>query len=200
MNPIIQKYIKHQQSLLFEKRLKFTPQEIQSAWVAVGIRLNKNYTLDEIAMRIMQGCFVDLSKGTIFWGTKGLGKTLNMDIFATINTELFKIPTSCYEAEEIEYNYKAYGAEYILKLSDLPCLVINDIGRESSILKDYGTDRNIIADLLALRYRKFQTGGFRTFGTTNGKIDDIKKLYVPRIEDRLKEMFNFCEVKGESKR
>lgn len=207
MNTTIENYIKLQQSGQVERRPKFKGHEVQAAWIAVGqnmvksVNPNREYDFDTNAERIMKVCFGDTIKGAIFWGSKGLGKTLNLDIFAKINRELYKIHTECYEAEEIEFGYKAYGADYILKLSDLPCLVINDIGRESDVLKDYGTNRNIMADLLAIRYRRFQTKGFRTFGTMNAKIiKDVKELYSHRIEDRYNEMFNFIELKGESKR
>ena len=195
---LIQNYIKHIQAQQPTSQRVYDRNELIEAFKATGKYLQPSYEYDETAVAMMPFLFTE-KKGAVFSGSKGLGKTLNLDIFATINTQLFKIPTETFEVTEIEIKYKANGADWLLKISELPCLVINDIGIESN-LNDYGTNRNVIADLLFLRYRQFQKYGKRTFLTANLKRDTIESRYATKLADRFKEMFNFVELKGESKR
>jgi hypothetical protein len=51
-------------------------------------------------------------------------------------------------------------------------------------------------DLLALRYDKHAL----TFITTNNDLQYFAENYGVSLADRMKEMFNFFEMKGESKR
>lgn len=180
---------------------KFTPEQLFAAWDATGKMKLESFELDNASKSIIDFCFNPKyeNKGGIIHGSKGIGKTLNMDIFAAVNTNMMKINTECYEVGEIERQYKIKGAVFLEHLEDLPCLVINDIGIEQD-LNDFGTLRNIIADIMYLRYRKFQKWGYKTYCTTNLKWDRIQQKYGERLSDRFKEMFYRIEIVGESKR
>jgi DNA replication protein DnaC len=84
-------------------------------------------------------------------------------------------------------------------LTDIPCLIINDAGAEN-LLNDFGTHRNIISDILILRYRAFQKRGLKTYLTSNMTWKAINEHYGDRLEDRFREMFYKVEIVGESKR
>ena len=200
---ILQNYLKqvelnkHVQPL----KPKFTPEQLFAAWEATGKLKLESFEMDNTSKAIIDICFNPKyeSRGAIIMGNKGVGKTLNMDVFAAINTNMMRVNTECYEVGEIERQYKIKGALFLQHLEDLPCLVINDMGIEQD-LNDFGTLRNVVADIMYLRYRKFQKYRLKTYCTTNLKWDKIQAKYGERLSDRFKEMFNRVEVLGESKR
>jgi DNA replication protein DnaC len=204
-NPIITRYLQHIEKQAQPPKPRFTKGEIEAAWMAVGRMKKKDYVYDETAKEMTPRLFGQQEKGVCFCGSKGIGKTLNLDIFATINTDLLgtgstKIKTECWEVTEIEIQYKATGAQFMAHLGSLPALVINDVGIESKTLNDYGTDRNLIADLLYLRYRAFQVHGHKTYITSNSTYASLQTRFGPRLAERMDEMFVAVELKGESKR
>lgn len=71
------------------------------------------------------------------------------------------------------------------KQTDL--LLIDDLGTEPSTIKDYGTTKTPMIELLYKRY------DYRlpTIMTTNYRLSDIESIYNARIADRFKEM---CDV------
>lgn len=201
MNATIEKYLKHIAQIQRPPRAKFPPQEIQAAWFSVGKMLCEVYVFDDVSKVMFPDLFrPDNAKGCCFCGSKGIGKTLNLDIFARLNTDLYRVPTETWEVTEIEIQYKASGASFLDRLGNLPCLVINDAGTESKVLNDYGTNRNIIADLLFLRYRAFQVDKKKTHLSTNNKWETVLSHYGSRLADRMNEMFLPVEIKGESRR
>lgn len=200
MNAFIENYIKFIEKQAKPKQPIFKRDEIEAVWAAVGKMKEPDYLPDGVAHKMFNALFPYTKKGVCFCGSKGIGKTLNMDIFANINTNILKVVTECWEVTEIEIQYKATGAIFLDQLNKVPCLVINDAGIESKTLNDYGTNRNIIADLLYLRYRQFQVLGYKTFLTTNLTFDSLKAHYGSRLAERMNEMFVDITITGESKR
>lgn len=65
--------------------------------------------------------------------------------------------------------------------------------------KRFGTGLNVIQTILQLRYEV--RNQFRTHMTTNLNPDiDFATVYGEYIANRVKEMFNVIELKGESRR
>ena len=182
-----------------KKELTLPPSEIGKYWNAIGKFKNPKFKPDEIT-KTMVKCIFESNKGVLFAGSKGIGKTLNLDIFCKLLNDIYKIKCEAWEAVEIETTYRAQGASFIEDLAKVNCLIINDLGGESMVFKDFGTDRNIIFDLLFLRYRIFQTKGYRTYITTNMGSPQILTRYGDRMFDRFQEMFEYVEIKGASKR
>lgn len=203
MNPLVKNYLNLvEKNKLEQKQIKqMTFQEMAECWVATGKMKTPDYDFDEYAKEIMKLCYSPNTrdKGAVICGMKGIGKTLNLDVFATINTNLFRINTQCYEVGELELNYKKQGADFLDRLAMLPSLVINDAGAEN-LLNDYGTPRNIVSDILLLRYRAYQKYGFKTYMTTNFSWEALYTHYGTRLASRFKEMFNAIEMRGEDKR
>lgn len=201
MNKHIENYLAHLHKLQQPKKSVFAPAEIQTAWYSVGRYLHKDYQFDDVAKAMFPDLFrPDNEKGVFISGTKGIGKTLNLDIFAKLNNDLYRIKTEVWEATEIEIQYKANGAGLLDRLGGLPALVVNDVGIESKTLNDYGTDRNLIADLMYLRYRTYQTKGFKTYISCNLKWETLLSQYGVRLADRMSEMFLPVYVEGKSRR
>ena len=88
--------------------------------------------------------------------------------------------------------------EKSVKLFSLFPLVIDEFGREPKQVMDFGNLRSPIIELLCERY---DTGAW-THGTTNFTLDTFyaENQYGQMTADRLKSMFNFIELKGDSRR
>lgn len=201
MNQIITNYIEHLGKKAKPKQRVFDAAELQQVWMFAGSLIDPEYVFDESAKVMFPILFAPtVSKGACFCGPKGIGKTLNLDIFTQLNTDLMKIETEAWEVTELEIQYKASGALFLERLGKLPALVLNDVGIESVALNDYGTTRNIVADLLFLRYREFQVNQKRTYLSTNKTWETLKAHYGARLSDRMTEMFLPMQLKGESKR
>ena len=176
-----------------------SPETVMAYWDVAAFAMHDAYITDAVAKTMIKNLYTE-RKGICFCGSKGIGKSLNMDIFAKLQGDVNGVEIEVWDAREIEMNYKTSGAGIIERLGKIGQCVINEIGTESTIFNDFGTDRNIIADLLYLRYRSFQLAGKRTFLTTNLKPETIFERYGSRIADRMREMFIFVELTGESRR
>jgi len=77
-------------------------------------------------------------------------------------------------------------------------LIIDEFGRESKTVQDYGNVSRPISELLSLR----SDVGVVTHGTTNFTLATLSsdEFYGGMIGDRLKVMFNFITLNGESRR
>lgn len=74
----------------------------------------------------------------------------------------------------------------------------DDLGAENNS-KFYGTEINVMEELLQDRYNEAQITGMLTHATTNIKDGKVyEQLYGLRVRDRMREMFNFVELNGPS--
>jgi DNA replication protein DnaC len=139
-------------------------------------------------------------KGLMIYGPKGIGKTLNFLVLKTIQNKYIGMSMKIVSAKQLESNYKVYGEAYIQELVNYDELMIDDIGTESRLFKDYGTDRNLVYDILMMRYARFQKNECITHATTNLTPALLIEQYDTRLIDRMKEMFILKKIIGESKR
>ena len=146
-------------------------------------------------------------KGLFISGGKGVGKTLNFKILCRVlsaESDIHFVP-KCLNVKEIQSNYKlrkdeGAGEHYLQDLVRCKFLVIDDLGMEDTEFNDYGTKRNLIADILMMRYSYGQTNTIYTHATSNLPLKMLEDLYDRRLIDRMKEMFIFEIFKGESLR
>ena len=132
----------------------------------------------------------DLNKGIMLIGPYGTGKTTLIKIISQLifkhSNKVFHF-TSCVNLPD---NIKHHGLEYYVRRP----LILDEIGRESKVVKDYGTERRLFPEILSLRYN---TRAW-TFGTSNYNFEDLGEMYGGYIKDRMQEMFNFIELNGKS--
>lgn len=180
-------------------------------WVIVGRTFCKNYEIDELAMKYIKYFgktrdehYPELKdnhlKGLRVFGPKGLGKTLNLLIYQRLCKLWHKEFFRHYEMKDIEHMYKLDGAKFLDKIINIPELAISDIGTEADVIKDFGTNVNLIDDILAMRYIRFQNNGQITHITTNLSNAIYHKKYGDRHDDRANEMFINISAEGQSKR
>jgi DNA replication protein DnaC len=142
----------------------------------------------------------DLQKGIMLVGKYGCGKTLIMQAMAEMyNSVIYALHIQ----RPLLKFFKSSELQEILKgkpikaYSRMP-LVIDEFGREQKQIMDFGNLRSPMIELLCERY---DTGAW-THGTSNFTLDTLctENQYGKMTGDRLKSMFNFIELKGDSRR
>ena len=137
----------------------------------------------------------DLNKGILLSGAIGNGKTIIMESFIDVfhiaideRKRICKIHAK--EVGAILSEPEKYNAQHFKSKP----LFIDDIGKEESEIKVYGTNVAPFEDLISDRYKHFAI----TFGTTNYKFEDMK--YSRHTIDRMRQMFNVIVLPGKSRR
>jgi DNA replication protein DnaC len=209
-----------------EKRHKL--EYLNGIWEAVAQLMKcPNYQIDDLAQKYInyfssraEEFYPELknnpSKGLCVMGDVGTGKTLNFRVYQqvyqkiniknefgkvfpplhTINDDTFYMV----HVKQIESGLKVEGEAFLERLVRYKKLVIDDLGVDADDLKDYGTSRNPVIDVISRRYDKMYTDGLVTHFTTNMNSAEIKKKYGDRNADRITEMSIKVGIKGKSKR
>lgn len=187
----------------------------KSQYMQLANQLTKNYILSEKQKPIISKLFdyfngtgeLDQNKGILLYGGIGCGKSTIMRIFEIL-TEHTPKQFEIYSEREIcglfaENGIK--GLNPVLKNKQInqydvvncepQIICIDDVGLEIKTTKYYGTETNVIHDVLSDRYDM----NVITHGTTN-VITTMTKAYGERLTDRFKEMFNFVFLPGGSYR
>lgn len=151
-----------------------------------------------------------LTKGILFAGNYGSGKTALMQLFSQNAKQVYFIRTAKQISSEFVNSVDKKIPEHYLEpfknaINDaammyqpLSGLCIDDIGSEE-VKNNFGNKSNVIGDLIEERYHKKYCGLF-LHGTTNLSSDELKSYYGERVTSRMREIFNFIELKGEDRR
>ncbi len=142
----------------------------------------------------------DLNKGIMLMGKYGCGKTIIMQSLVEMYNTVIH---SLHIQRPLLKFFKSSDLQNILKgkpsnfYSKMP-LVIDEFGREPKQIMDFGNLRSPMIELLCERY---DTGAW-THGTSNFTLETLcsENQYGKMTGGRLKSMFNFIELKGESRR
>lgn len=147
-----------------------------------------------------------LEKGILLFGAVGVGKTQLLEIFRNNQKQSYQVVT----CHDVEGTYAKNGPDYhpqtgaqgLRKYFGMVSLQTNnqyghntlgfffdDLGQEITNTKYFGTERNVMEEVLIQRYKN---GLFTsTHITTNLNREMIKETYGIRVADRIREMFNF---------
>lgn len=128
----------------------------------------------------------DISKGIILRGNCGTGKTISAEIIREIVNFGDKKNPLMLNARDLQNIYVKNDIEQINSLKKRFLVIIDDVGVESSDVKNYGNVIEPFNDLFDYRYRN----KMETIITTNLTPEKIKEVYGDRILDRFKESFN----------
>ncbi len=144
-----------------------------------------------------------LKKGIMLIGPVGTGKSLIFKVFKAYTGKILRTNSFQYHfSHEIIDNVNVNGVEFLEKYNhnfDNPITCyIDDIASRNEIIKYYGTEVNVMEQLLSIRYNVYSRYRKLTHVTSNKYPSDFKGLYDERIIDRMKEMFNIIELKGKS--
>jgi len=146
----------------------------------------------------------DLNKGVFVTGKSGTGKTSSFKIIHNISQKYnckqlwFPIHDTSNVVEQ--FNLEKYKDD-VIKKNSKGIMLFDDLGAESigSNVYVYGKE-DIFIRILEARYREYINKGTKTFITSNLNLEDIKKRYGVRVEDRFIEMFNILKLDGKSRR
>jgi DNA replication protein DnaC len=142
----------------------------------------------------------DLSKGIMLQGKFGCGKTLLLETYSMLHNHIVKkfslnFPLLTFiKSVELQEQIMRQSVNMFVHRK----LIIDEFGRESKTVQDYGNIVRPVSELLSLR----SDAGTLTHGTTNFTLETLSSedFYGAMIGDRLKMMFNFIAMKGESRR
>jgi len=171
---------------------------------------NKSFVIDNSNEPIIEQLYLyatnntafggDLNKGIMLQGKFGCGKTLLLETYSMLHNHIVK--KFSLNRPLLTFIKSVELQEQILKQSvkmfvQRP-MIIDEFGRESKTVQDYGNIVRPISELLSLR----SDAGTLTHGTTNFTSETLSSedFYGAMIGDRLKTMFNFITMKGESRR
>jgi DNA replication protein DnaC len=142
----------------------------------------------------------DLDKGIMLQGKYGCGKTILLETYSLLHNHISRkfflnqpLFTFIKSVELQEQIVKQSASVFVRRP-----LIIDEFGRESKTVQDYGNVSRPISELLSLR----SDIGVVTHGTTNFTFATLSsdEFYGGMIGDRLKVMFNFITLNGESRR
>lgn len=167
--------------------------------------LDKDFPATAINMGIKNP---SLDKGILLFGGYGSGKTWMMQLFE-------KNKSQCYvtiNAKNIADKYEVSGGENSELINPITNPVndaehfyqpytgicIDDIGTED-VKNNYGNKKNVIGDLIELKYAKGKCGRL-LHGTTNLTAKELNEFYGDRIISRMREVFNIIHLPGSDRR
>lgn len=142
----------------------------------------------------------DLNKGILLQGKYGCGKTVLLETYSLLHNHIVQRFSLNYPV--LLFFKSVELQEQIIKQSVnvfvRKPLIIDEFGRESKTVQDYGNITRPLSELLSLR----SDAGTLTHGTTNFILNTLSsdEFYGGMIGDRLKTMFNFITLHGESRR
>lgn len=145
---------------------------------------------------------INLNKGILLSGPIGCGKTCLMTLI-----RYFQPPTRRFvvkSCRNISFEFIRDGYEVIHKYSqnsfhnrEPKTYCFDDLGSENN-LKYYGSDCNIMAEILLSRYDLRVSRKLITHLTTNLSASEIEIAYGNRVRSRMREMFNLINFTKES--
>jgi hypothetical protein len=164
-------------------------------------------------------CEWDLTKGIYLFGRTGTGKSMLMSALQYV-TEAARLPTQYRIAKTALIAKTTADAAYAPEPkarqlhADLQSLYhgpwcFDDLGEDNEpiSLKLWGNETPIMSPILSHRYDLYTTNGTITHATSNLKLTSsdpeettIETRYGTRIKDRMKTMFNFILLDGDSRR
>lgn len=145
-------------------------------------------------------CKMNVDKGIFLYGSIGSGKTLIMSALLEVIHAMCNISTRTIHAKQI---YETIGKNGIETL--VPCpLFIDELGRESLEINEFGNKIRPLQDLIAMRYeaggRTFATSNFSTEQLEGKNVDGVQRGYGKYVRSRMEEMMNVVKMPGDNRR
>lgn len=196
----------------------------------IGKSLMKNFQLNEFDLKVFKTLIKyfyedaefeklnshhNLNKGIFLHGNIGTGKSRVFEIFNVFTKKY--LPGKKFHVVKTSDIADAFYSQGLVAIQkhgllsfemydstpDITKPIIkcyDDLGVEPKLIKSYGNERNVMADILLKRYDLFTRYGMKTFISTNYNADDIEVNYGDRVRSRLREMCNDIVYEGTDRR
>lgn len=148
---------------------------------------------------------IDLNKGIFLVGGVGTGKSILIQAFKQYTGLIIeKNSFQYFNSNEIIDTTNIQGVTYLERFGDLKhqtiACYIDDIASKNETVKNFGTEINVIENILITRYNIFKKYNKLTHLSSNIYPNELNKMYDLRVVDRLLEMCNIFELTGNSRR
>lgn len=150
---------------------------------------------------------IDLQKGILLTGPVGCGKTSLMKLLRYVvpHRKFYKIAP----CRNIVFSFNHLGYKTIKDYGNQDAYCFDDLGIEPSG-RHYGTDCNVMGEILLSRYDLFQQNQelyhskphyytSLTHCTTNLNAQELEERYGKRVRSRMRTMFNLIAFNKKSK-
>lgn len=131
------------------------------------------------------------TKSLLLYGPNGTGKSTAIKEY----TGVMWSGSALQYASRLAEKGTSYLETYIMH-----DMYIDDLGRERTTVSNFGDKINPLHDLIHYRYDVYINRGYKTHISTNLSFTEIEERYGVPIADRIKEMCEVIEFKGESLR
>lgn len=160
------------------------------------------FVIDEFNQPVLEKLFE--LKPTLLIGEYGCGKTFLLKTVFKYFRECRKYGVKMVNVRDICYDYQRGGAELVQQYFrygepgsyGYHPICLDDIGTEPPLINYFGTQDDVISNILYLRYE----GKGQTYASTNLTPKMLEKRYGSRLYDRFKEMFEVVVMDGKSRR
>ena len=191
----------------------FEPQSFQKdALQAMSLYFTNSPAFEQLDPKIYnenKNIPFSLNKGLWLWSNPGQGKTLMMNMFSRNRRQCYRVV----QCPKIVSGYVKNGDDHTEHYSRvIPAtadtfnffqatagICYNDLGTEPPRAKHYGNDINVMEMIFLDSYER-KVPFWHRHVTTNLTFPQVKDMYGERFVDRVRQMFNIIQIKGESLR
>lgn len=177
--PNILKYLDAKGKLLFGKEFRIYEEDLETI-----------HKLSNYFIRNREHCEkygLNPEKGLLLSGPVGCGKTTLMKLLRHLVPHY-----RGYEVipcRNIVFGFNHIGYKTIEDYGNNSFICFDDMGLEP-IGRYYGTDCNVIGEIMLSRYELFLQHKIKTHATTNLNAEELEERYGQRVRSRMREIFN----------
>ncbi|MCR9228787.1 MAG: ATPase [Flavobacteriaceae bacterium] len=181
-------YLEAKGKLLFGREFKIYEEDQE-----VLFKLS-NYAIRDFGTCRKMGLNPD--KGILLSGPVGCGKTSLMKLIRYI-TPHFR-PYEIIPSRNITFGFNHIGFSIIEDYGNGRFYCFDDLGVEPGG-RHFGTDCNVMGEILLSRYDLFMETGIRTHATTNLNAQELEERYGHRVRSRMRQLFNLIAFDAQTK-